>query len=342
MYEIKKQLNKENLLSEVTDFEIFKAYCPNFVQVGKKFSSPFREDVNPSCCISMYDKLRYIDFAEGKSMDCFEYMQSIYKMSFFEVLVKINLDFNLNLDFNNKNYTNIQHDPIDKIIIPQKISENTRSIIKVLPRKFNNLDKEYWWDKYHIPSTRLIESNTFPLISIFLKNNKTNNQFVRNNMDKMCYGYYFYKHNNIDLWKIYSPNKKLHEGKWISNVDSTVIDGINDIPKNGELLIISKARKDRLLLNELGYNSISTNNEGSFIPKVNIMKLKSRYKRIIIYFDNDNTGIKNSQKFAEEYGIDFIYNYKDDPKDIADIQSEWRNFNLTKEYIKSLIYDKNT
>lgn len=338
MYEIKKQLTKENLLSEVTDFEIFKAYCPNFIQIGKKFSSPFREDVNPSCCISMYDKLMFIDFAEGKPMDCFEYVKSIYNLTFFEVLIKINQDFGLNLDFNDK-YHKIQCEPINRICVPP-ISKNTKSIIKVLPRKYNKLDKEFWWDKYHISSQRLIKSNTFPLISIFIKNNKTENEFIRKNMDKLCYGYYFYKHNNIDLWKIYSPNRDQKNGKWISNIDSTVIDGINEIPKQGDLLIISKARKDRLLLNELGYNAISTNNEGSFIPKINILKLKQRYKNIVVYFDNDVTGITKGSEFAEKYGLLHIYNHKNDPKDIADIQSEWRDFNLTKKYIKELINDR--
>jgi len=341
MYEIKNPLTKENLLSEITDFEIFKAYCPNFMQIGKKFSSPFREDSNPSCCITMYDRLVFIDFAEGKPMDCFEYIKSAYNITFFEVLVKINQDFNLNLGYNESKYT-IQHEPIEKKIIVPPLISNTRSIIRVMPRQYDQLDKEFWWDKYHISSERLIKSSTFPVINIFIKNNKTDNEFVKTNMDKLCYGYYFYKHNNIDLWKIYSPNRDQKNGKWISNVDSTVIDGINEIPKHGDLLIISKARKDRLLLNELGYNAISTNNEGSFIPKINILKLKQRYKNIIVYFDNDTTGMTKGSEFAEKYGIYHIYNHKDDPKDIADIQSEWRDFNITKEYIKELINDRIT
>jgi len=340
MYQIRLPLTKDNVLAKISDFQIFKAYCPNFEKIGRKFSSSFREDVNPSCCISMYDKLRFIDFADGRSLDCFEYVKLIYNLSFFEVLIKINQDFQLDLEYNQNYHTIIQPEVIKNEIIIPTIQKNTRSIIRVLPREINKLDKEFWWDKYHISSNRLIKSNTFPLIAVFIKNNKTEDEFVRKNMDKLCYGYYFYKHNGIDLWKIYSPNREQGNGKWISNVDSTVIDGINEIPKSGDLLIISKARKDRLLLNELGYDAISTNNEGSFIPEVNIVKLKKRYKNILIYFDNDETGIRKGLEFAEKYGIYHVHNHKNDPKDIADIQSEWRDFELTKKYLKDLIDGK--
>ena len=45
-------LSVDTILSKVTDYDIFRFYCPPFKQVGKKFSSELREDPVPSAHIT--------------------------------------------------------------------------------------------------------------------------------------------------------------------------------------------------------------------------------------------------------------------------------------------------
>lgn len=336
MYEIHAKLSKENILRLVSEYDIFKAYCPNFIQVGKSFSSPFRLDKNPSCRISMYNKLLFRDFSETETYDCFSFVQRVLNSSFFEALIHINITFNLGLKCVNNDYHFPEHAVVESSIKKTSFERN-QTIIKIHARPFNILDKEYWWDRYHISSKTLIESNTFPIDRWFIQNNKTNGLLISNKTDSLCYAYYFYNHDGLDLYKIYSPNRDAKNGKWISNVDYTVIDGVDEIEKNGSLLIITKSRKDRLLLKEMGYNAVAVNNEGSFLPEINVNKFKNRYDNVLIYFDNDAPGISNAKKYSERYSLKYICNNQDHPKDISGIQEEWRDFDFSKKYISNLI-----
>ena len=37
MFEVKEPLTLENILNKISDYDIFKAYCPNFKEIDKKF-----------------------------------------------------------------------------------------------------------------------------------------------------------------------------------------------------------------------------------------------------------------------------------------------------------------
>ena len=82
--------------------------------------------------------------------------------------------------------------------------------------------------------------------------------------------------------KIYQPYNS--DWKWTSNIDNTVVDGIKELSEQTELLIITKSRKDRLVLNNLGYDAIAVNNEGTFIPMKVFEKLNNIYNQIILMY----------------------------------------------------------
>jgi 5S rRNA maturation endonuclease (ribonuclease M5) len=144
----------------------------------------------------------------------------------------------------------------------------------------------------------------------------------------------FYEHNGIFRVKIYQPYNK--DFKWTTNLDSTVVDGYKEL-EDSELLVITKSRKDRLVLNNLGYQSISTNNEGSFLPDDVFIKLRQKYQRIVLLFDNDKAGVETSKKFSELYDMENIAIptcYKE--KDIADFRKthgEKESINLMKHLL---------
>ena len=78
---------KDMVLREVSEYQIFKYYCKNFIDVNKLFCSDLRFDKTPSCSIKAFPKgLYYKDFGTGEYHDCFSYVQRYMKVKFNEDL----------------------------------------------------------------------------------------------------------------------------------------------------------------------------------------------------------------------------------------------------------------
>ena len=97
--------------------------------------------------------------------------------------------------------------------------------------------------------------------------------------------------------------------------------------------------KDVMCLYEMGISAISPSSESTFIPEDILNALKTRFKRIIILFDRDSAGVRNSRKFSLKYGLEAMFvNKKYMCKDISDAVkkhglTEVKSF-LTKTLIK--------
>ena len=137
----------------------------------------------------------------------------------------------------------------------------------------------------------------------------------------LAYSYDYYMHEGIFRRKLYFPEKTGKE-KWLSNVDNTIIQNWDLLPKSGgDVLFITSSKKDcgpfYRIYNK--WNACAPNNEGSFLPEdVFFKKIKPRWNRIILWFDNDDTGIKNSLKWAKKYQIEAVWNPVNAPKDQSD------------------------
>ena len=68
-------------------------------------------------------------------------------------------------------------------------------------------------------------------------------------------------------------------------------------------------------------------------PRIFYQKIKPRWKRIVLWYNNDfpkkiNTGIINAKKIAKEYDIEFVFQpdgLEKDPSDFRDVYGH-RNF----------------
>src|SRR4029077_4179226 len=65
----------------------------------------------------------------------------------------------------------------------------------------------------------------------------------------------------------------------------------NNLPPEGELLIITKSYKDHRVLRNVGYNNVIWfQNEGCIPDRWILNNLVRRFKRIIVLFDSDYSG----------------------------------------------------
>jgi DNA primase len=149
-----------------------------------------------------------------------------------------------------------------------------------------------------------------------------------------------YAYQVFDKFQIYSP-KANRKNKFRNSTTIFDIHGLEQLPKYGRLLIITKSKKDVMVLDRLGYNAIAPCGENTPIPSSIIQNLKERFNKIIILYDNDEPGMNGAKKLANEYNLEYIYipiDYNTMFK-IKDISDYIKNYKITKtrELLKKLI-----
>lgn len=291
----KRELTIENVRSEVNSYDLFKYYCAPFQNVNSRFCSELREDKHPTCCIQAYEgKFFYKDFATGESFDDIGYIKHKYGIDFKKALAYINRDFNLNLGGQNiEGLPTMQFFgiPDKEINVNDYIKESAK--IEVQIRKWSIHDKSYWNERYQFSVKQLQFFRVFPL-SYFWINSKIYS------CKKNSYGYFMGTKNDLEKWKIYQPLEPKKK-KWFSNIGKTDVQGYDQLPKTGNVIYITSSMKDVVTLRKLGFYAVAPSAESTIIPDDIIEELRSRFQKLIIFYDNDEPGIRASSKHAKLY-----------------------------------------
>lgn len=321
-------LTKEDILSRVTEEAIWRRYCTNFNYIGKSFLSELYRDNNPGCYIFYKDgKLIYKDHGTGESYDCFAYVMTKFMVGFSEALKIIASDFNI---------SPIKHDIKDKVLthnyvekVPTKAYNKPK--IRIVKQGYTITDKDYW-QQYYISLDKLIDYEVYSLKQVVI--DKDGEVYsIDYKADNPVYGYVF-KYDDNEYYKIYRPYNK---SKWLFTGNSRCIEGWHKLPKKGKLLIITKSLKDIMVYSLFGIPAISMPSETGTIADDTISKLKKRFKHILINFDNDDTGLKSSDRLSKRYGLD--YYTIPQSKDISDY-IKINGVDKTNELLNQLIGDK--
>lgn len=290
--EVKGFINKNDILKYITEEQIFELV---FGFQPKEFDyvvSPFRADDNPGCWFSVSPesgKLKFVDFGSKTiirntkmiTIDCFDAVQIYYK---FDNLYET-------LNFIREKLIKGKDLALIKNIIYQK-KKKKETIINIETRLWSQNDKNFW-SRYQISSVNLIEDKVFPVKRFKVLNAKNGDysSIVRD----ICYAYTDFENSKK---KLYRPSQK-GKNKWISNCNQNDIGGINTLDNNGDLLLITKAYKDwRVLKNQGIKNIIWLQNEG-VVPNLDLLiPLCQRFNRVVVFYDNDDTGIESSKKVS--------------------------------------------
>jgi hypothetical protein len=315
MYQIKPDLNKENILSIISEIDIFRAYCSNFKKPGEMFHSEVRKDPNPSCSIINYrGRMMYSDFGDVKGLSCFDYVMYKYKVDYRTALDIINRDFNLDLD--GKEVDNIipvknpiaVYEQYDKIYIGN-------SVIKVHYKEWDDISIDYM-NQHKLDYRRVEDKFRVRPIDYYWINGY---QFKA---AKLAFTWYLGLYEGRAIYKIYQPLEKKY--KWFHNLNQNIIQGWHQLPKTGKILVITKAYKDVLCFDNFDIPSIAPGAEGWTIPDKVLDNLFQRFDTILSQFDWDYTGIKGMNKLRREYGI----------QPIPIVQGRFSNLVQNKSYWK--------
>ena len=198
MYTFNDPVTKNAIEERLSHYQIYKYYYPA-LEIGRVVISPLRKEQNASFGIFKANngKLKFNDLANQDSGDVFEFVQTLFTLSFNDALHKINQDFNLRLTPNRAN-NNIL--PTTKGIVVNDITINSfKHTIYVITRPWNINDEEYW-AKVGLTIDEVKKSNTKPIAAYRIDAGLT----VMT--DKLAYSMDFYDEGDgIMMRKIYQP-----------------------------------------------------------------------------------------------------------------------------------------
>ena len=304
MYEIRKVLSLENILDIISEEDIFRNYIGKNFAVKKTICSPLRDDKFPSFTVfpgkNTKRKLMFKDHALNKSGSCFDLVMLLYNLTFQEALQVINNDFNLNLD---SNINKIEY----KKIIQQDFEYSKREYkidkvkFDIKYREFNKKDIEFWIS-FGITDEILNKYNVKVAESYWMLKDNWKRLYRCINRKDTTYVYHFLKNKEI---KLYRPFDK--EMKWLSNCSSSTVQGAEQLPKKGNLLILTKSLKDVMALNYFNIIAVAPQSESIILSLNNIQLLRNRFPNILSFMDFDLTGVKAANRYRKLYGIEPLF-----------------------------------
>lgn len=325
----------ENIYSFVSNLDIFVKYSDPKLKFNTPFSSPLRNDKNPSFVI--YERGFFVDFATGEKGNAITFLMKLNKINFNDALNLIIKDFGLYDRFNCYSKSTLTS-AIGKFENPK----NTISIqggvkLSVKTRDFNENDKEYW-SQYNITEYDLKIANIVPISHFFLDTK----MFIS---EKLSYAF-LEKKDGVISYKIYQPKSKYI--KWINGNDGSVWELWHLLPAKGKNLIITSSRKDAIcVFKNLKTPSTARQSETTGVKAQVVEELHNRFEFIYLLLDNDfdkkeNWGQIAAAKLVEKYP--YMINVVIPPytkcKDFSDLTSKYGYKKANKILISAIIEAK--
>lgn len=283
-------LTKDFILSKIKEEEIWSHYG---IPITKGlFCSKIRSDKNPTCSLYRNKTGRLImkDFGTNWSGDCFAYVSELFNSSFYETLVIIANDFNLIKTDIKKNKPKLEYSG-------EKIELNSTAIIQVEIRPFQQYELD-WWAKYGITEKTLKKYKVFSCKNVWLNGNI----FHLEKDNQLVFGYYGGTKDGIELWRIYFAQRRNKQYKFISNWPASKLQGAKQLDTNNtDFIVVQKAMKDLMLMHEYNIPSVAPTSENTPISDKTLNKLRSKYKKIVYWFDGDPPGLEALRKVKEKH-----------------------------------------
>lgn len=325
-FSFQPKITKELILSRFSEEQLMEYYLHIPVKKGL-FRSPLRRDKQPTCSFyrNKSGTLIFKDFATGQHLNIFDVVQSIFRCDYFESLRIIANDFGIVRD-------NALHKNPGKINLnPIKIKDKEISKIQIEVQEFTDSELR-WWGKYGISKDILKRFNVYSCKHVFLNDQL----FAESQQHCPIFGYYGKKYQGLELWRCYFPKRTSF--RFITNWPSKKIQGYDQLPKKGKLLVITKSMKDSMCLYSCGITACAPNSENLFIPDKVLEDLKNRFENIVVLYDNDRPGLYNMAKIRKEHPeLTYVFIPKRyGSKDISDFYKDHgrkETLNLIKTFI---------
>ncbi len=286
-------MDKNTILKQVSQEEIYNFYYGTGFKQGIKISSPFSDDKNPS--FKVFKNNTFKCFSTGKHGDVWQFVADIKKLDcktqFKDILDAISNDLNVIIQQGKI----IQKKPINSIDESKK-----RECFKYENKDFTKKHLEYWMQGNWNVTENVLNKYEVKALDKFEYWNNNKNEIQKIKLFKGVLGFIYEVNNNAEL---YIPKQEKNNKFFYNNLKSTDIFGFNQLQDKENFIVICAGKKDALILNANGFPAVSFRSENAHITDKEIRKLRAKSDTIFICYDNDNAGLKASLKIAQTYSI---------------------------------------
>lgn len=330
MLALPERITRDYLLQ----FHSEEAYITRYTGIKpqkKLVSSPFRTDKHPSCSFYRASSgvIFLCDFSKPEyTCDFVKAAMLRYSCSYREALRYIAEDYGL-IEKSVSRPQTIEKPAFDE----GKFDFQKTTFIRIRVGEWLKSHLEFW-AKFGITTEILKLFRVYRCEVVYLNDN------VIYRGDKNVFGYY-YKNGTtesgeyIEYWRIYFPGRK--RMKFLSSWSKDMVQGYNQLPKTGTVLVVTKSLKDVMAMYAMGITAIAPNSEGYFLPEEMVANLKTRFKFIVVMYDNDRAGMVGMAKIRRKYP-EFAYVWIDRStgcKDFSDLRERYGE-ERTREYIDQM------
>lgn len=309
----KTPLTKEEVFKHVNDWEVYQYYSNVPLPINKSVSSPLRSDTSPSFRLFIPDGSKEIFFKDFNLSggDCVKFVQMMHDLDYYEALSKIIIDFGVQGNYLLKRNERTDYN-LTKIEDTAKYRSRETTIKELNTYKLGKSKRNWelrdmiFWKKFGITKGTLERYFVEPVSHLFLG-------------EKILYckhkAYCFIERKDKEeTYKIYQPEEDKY--KWLNNHNFSVWQGWTQLPKTGEFLIITKSLKDVMAISDVcNIPAVALQTENSKPKEQVIEELRSRFKHIFVFYDND---FDKEVNWGRAYGKDLADSFNFEQIEIPD------------------------
>lgn len=283
---------------------IFSHFLGFEVNLHRNFRSPFYEDKRASCHIYLDRKTavyRFYDHGDPTySGDCFWFVATLLeldlKRDFPQVIEAIVQHLSLQHSLCTQDQTTIRRPSPNK-------SSRSREGIPIVKEKDSPYSFELqsfddnllnYWAHYGIFEDTLRHFQVISLKRYEGVSSEGKSFVLHSSPTEPIFAYIGTNH-----IKIYRPHSSKLRFLYGGRIPNPYCFGMEQLPTKGDILFITGGEKDVLSLSAHGFHAICLNSETALIPEQIVESLSLRFRHIILLFDADETGVRESNRQCE-------------------------------------------
>ncbi|MDX2359560.1 MAG: bifunctional DNA primase/helicase [Crocinitomicaceae bacterium] len=144
---------------------------------------------------------------------------------------------------------------------------------------------------------------------------------------------------SYNCFKLYTPNTIKMKFSWLGNKPSDYVFGEKQLPMRCDRIYITGGEKDVLSLANIGENAVCFNSETAMPSNDVIERLKEKSENIVVFYDKDETGLKQSEKLARRFNLgrlvipdNLVHQGEKDISDVLKNRNSLKGFSANVEY----------
>lgn len=271
--------------------KVFQDMIGNDVDLSKSFHNPFREDHIKSCKLykrKKHDGTPYWYMKDfGDSAWCGDCFYIYARRNGMDPSKDLHTILRQLSDGTNMESVSPKLD-INK---PQLTENKAKTQFSMVPKVYSPTELLFW-EQYGI-TLNILEQYNVKSLSSFTFHHTDKKYETKSSMAAPIFAYDF--QSGVKLYLPKHNTRFLYAGK----LPSPYVFGLRQVPLGGEYIFITGGEKDVLSLVSHGYSDICFNSETATIPLPILDSLNLKFKNIILLYDADEVGLRESKKQYE-------------------------------------------